>query len=223
MMKDQTLQSTATRRVSPYFKTRDESPHSATKTQKFSKEQLKLPRSARPENLPLLNDCLSDDLDILFVGINPGIASSTQGHHYAGRNNHFWPCLSESGLVTKPVSFKDDHDFPRLYKIGFTNMAQRPTRGQDDLNKKELIQGVPVLREKIARHQPKIVAFVGKGIYEVFSGTKCKELGLQTQTINSKTLVFCMPSTSSRTAAYQKADKLALFKQLAQLRDKLSK
>jgi len=36
-------------------------------------------------------------ISVLFCGINPGIKSSLAGHHFAGPNNHFYPCLYESG------------------------------------------------------------------------------------------------------------------------------
>jgi len=36
-----------------------------------------------------LPEHLDYNLDILFVGINPGLMAAYKGHHYAGANNHF--------------------------------------------------------------------------------------------------------------------------------------
>ena len=49
----------------------------------------------------MLPDYLGEGLDLVFVGINPGIRSEATGHHYAGPGNHFWPLLHESGLVSE--------------------------------------------------------------------------------------------------------------------------
>jgi len=46
----------------------------------------------------LLPDHLAPNLDIIFVGINPGLVSAYKGHHYCNPTNHFWPLLYESGI-----------------------------------------------------------------------------------------------------------------------------
>lgn len=38
-------------------------------------------------DLAPLNDKLSPENDIVFVGINPGVTSAERGHHYAGPTN----------------------------------------------------------------------------------------------------------------------------------------
>ena len=59
----------------------------------------------RSEGLP---DYLRPGLDVVFVGINPGLASAARGHHYAGPGNHFWPLLYEAGFVPEPLTYEDD-------------------------------------------------------------------------------------------------------------------
>lgn len=51
------------------------------------------------KNLAEVPDIIDLNLNILFIGINPGIKTSLEGHNYAGNTNHFWPCLSESGML----------------------------------------------------------------------------------------------------------------------------
>ena len=161
-----------------------------------------------------LPDYLGPDLDLVFVGINPGRRSAATGHHYAGRGNHFWPLLYESGLAPEPLSYEDDRRVPEL-GIGLTNLVARPSPAMDDLSLEEMREGAALLREKIMRYQPRIVCFNGKRIFEVFAGRRCR-LGLQPDHVGRSRL-FVMPSTSARTAGYQREDKLGYFRQLRDL------
>eukprot|EP00124_Ichthyophonus_hoferi_P000071 Ihof_evm24s2 gene=Ihof_evmTU24s2 len=122
-------------------------------------------------------DILQPGLSVVFVGINPGLSSAYEGHNYAGTNNDFWPLLYESGLVPARLTYKDDTRCPAL-GFGFTNIVPRTTRSQSDLSKKEIKEGGIDLQQRLAYYAPEMVCFIGKGIYEIFSGKKC-ELGLQ--------------------------------------------
>lgn len=160
-----------------------------------------------------VQDILDYNLKALFVGINPGLTSTARGHHYAGPTNHFWPCLSVSGLVDRKVTFEEDKDLARLYRLGFTNLTARTTRKASELTLAEQREGTPVLNTKFETFRPRVACFVGKGIYEIYSKQKCKELGLQKQTIpwktgDGETVIFVMPSTSGIVSAYQKPDKI---------------
>jgi TDG/mug DNA glycosylase family protein len=84
----------------------------------------------------ILPDYLAPNLRLVFCGINPGVWSAARGHHYAGPGNHFWPCLSASGILpasAAPVTYKDDAALLQS-GVGFTNMIERTTRGQADLS-----------------------------------------------------------------------------------------
>ncbi|XP_022784607.1 G/T mismatch-specific thymine DNA glycosylase-like [Stylophora pistillata] len=111
-----------------------------------------------------LPEHLDYNLDILFVGINPGLMAAYKGHHYAGANNHFWPCLYESGLVPERLTYLDDVRCPS-YGIGLTNMVERTTRGSADLSRQEMRDGKGELIRKVELYKPLIVCFNGKGWY----------------------------------------------------------
>lgn len=166
--------------------------------------------------LRILPDCLRRGLDLVFVGINPGIASVTRGHHYAGPGNHFWPLLYEAGFVPERLTCDDDARL-RGYGIGLTNLVERASRGIADLSRAEMQAGAERLREKLRRYRPRVVCFNGKAIYDVFAGHQC-QLGLQPGR-HEGTLVYVMPSTSPRGASYQRADKLRFFRQLKRIVD----
>ncbi len=161
-----------------------------------------------------LPDYLRDGLDLVFVGINPGTRSAAAGHHYAGPGNHFWPLLNECGLVTEPLTYEQDARVLE-WGIGLTNMVSRPSPSISDLSLAEMRAGAGVLRRKLLACRPKLVCFNGKRIYEVFVGHAC-EFGLQPERIG-EAAVYVMPSTSARTAAYQRADKLRYFRELRRL------
>ncbi len=163
-----------------------------------------------------LPDYLRDGLDLVFVGINPGKRSATTGHHYAGPGNHFWPLLFESGLVTEPLTYQQDARVLQ-WRTGLTNMVDRPSPSISDLSLDELRAGAAALRRKLLARKPRVVCFNGKRIYEVFAGHRC-DLGLQPERI-AEAVVYVMPSTSARTASYQRADKLRYFVELRRLVD----
>uniref|UniRef100_A0A0A9YX15 G/T mismatch-specific thymine DNA glycosylase n=2 Tax=Lygus hesperus TaxID=30085 RepID=A0A0A9YX15_LYGHE len=88
-----------------------------------------------------LPDHLTQNLDIVIIGINPGLFAAYKGHHYAGPGNHFWKCLYLSGLTPEPMTADDDY---KLLKagIGFTNMVERATKGSADLTRKEIKEDI---------------------------------------------------------------------------------
>ena len=159
-------------------------------------------------------DYLRDGLDLVIVGINPGTRSYAARRHYAGPGNHFWPLLYESGLVTEPLTHEDDERVLE-WGIGLTNIVARPSPSMTDLSLAEMQVGARVLQRKLIACRPRVVCFNGKRIYEVYAGHP-SELGRQPERIGDA-VVYVMPSTSARTAAYQRADKLKYFRELCEL------
>ncbi|XP_050707526.1 trithorax group protein osa-like isoform X2 [Eriocheir sinensis] len=167
-----------------------------------------------------LPDHLGPNLDIVIIGINPGLFAAYKGHHYAGPGNHFWKCLYLSGLIPEPLTSEDDF---RLLEhgIGFTNIVARTTRGSADLTRKEIKEGGQILLSKLQQFQPRIAVFNGKGIYEIFSGKKEFSFGRQPEKIEgTRTHVWVMPSSSARCAQLPRAlDKVPFYTALRKFRD----
>ncbi|XP_070612363.1 G/T mismatch-specific thymine DNA glycosylase isoform X1 [Erythrolamprus reginae] len=176
-----------------------------------------------------LPDILTFNLDIVIIGINPGLMAAYKGHHYPGPGNHFWKCLFMSGLSDEQLNHMDDHTLPHKYGIGFTNMVERTTPGSKDLSSKEFREGGRILVQKLQKYQPKIAVFNGKCIYDIFSkevfGVKVKKLefGLQPHKVpDTETLCYVMPSSSARCAQFPRAqDKVHYYIKLKDLRDQL--
>jgi len=148
------------------------------------------------ETLP---DYLRDGLDLVFVGLNPGLYSAQVGHYFAFKPNRFWAALSASGLVPEPVGPEDDS---RLldWGIGLTDIVKRPTRGIHELARQEFVQGAKILQEKISRYTPHVVCFVGLTGYQICCREK-RRLGIQPGHFGGSS-TFVIPSTSPRNASY---------------------
>jgi len=151
---------------------------------------------------------------VLLVGINPGIRSATIGHHFAGYSNRFWKLLYEARIVPEPIGTEDDRRLPE-WSIGVTNLVPRATPGIDTLRPDEYAAGLRVLRRKVRRWKPRLVAFVGVSLYRaIFSKKGAVSLGLQEETFEGAR-VFVLPNPSGRNANFTYGQMLAAFKALA--------
>ncbi|XP_049783553.1 uncharacterized protein LOC126248950 isoform X1 [Schistocerca nitens] len=170
-----------------------------------------------------LPDHLALNLDIVIIGINPGLFAAYKGHHYAGPGNHFWKCLYLSGLTPEPMTADDDYKLLQV-GIGFTNMVARATKGSADLTRKEIKEGSQILLEKLQKFKPKIAVFNGKLIFEVFSGKKDFSFGRQPEFVDgTNTYMWVMPSSSARCAQLPRAaDKVPFYAALKKFRDYLN-
>lgn len=152
---------------------------------------------------------------MLFVGINPGIRSATVGHHFAGYSNRFWKLLYESGLLPEPIGAADDERLPD-WGYGITNLVPRPTPGIDTLAREEYRAGLIVLRRKVRRWQPDLVALVGATLYRAISGRRLATptpMGLQEERFEGAQL-FVLPNPSGRNANFSYEEMLAAFRGL---------
>src|ERR1041384_1622279 len=102
--------------------------------------------------LPPLRDRIRPGVEVLFVGINPGVRSALTGHHFAGFSNRFWKVLYEARLVPQAITFEDDDRLPD-WGFGITNIVARATPGIDTLRPDEYIAGAQILRKKIRRYK----------------------------------------------------------------------
>lgn len=111
------------------------------------------------------------------------------------------------------MTFKDDKKLLNEYRFGFTNIVSRPTKNMQEIKRDEFLEGAIILKQKINKYKPKIACFVGKQIYEIYSGTKKCKLGLQSND-EYQGIVYVMPSTSGLNFRFKKAEKLEYFKEL---------
>jgi TDG/mug DNA glycosylase family protein len=167
-----------------------------------------------------LPDHVRPGLRVLFVGINPGLRSAAVGHHYAGYSNRFWKLVHESGLVPEPLKPERDAELLR-WGMGLTNLVARPSAGVGDLGATDFARGRRILRAKIRRLRPGIVALVGLTVYDHLfprsergSDHPRPRVGLQPETLHGAQ-VFVLPNTSGRNAHYTYTAMLEVFRELA--------
>lgn len=165
--------------------------------------------------LASLPDILEADLNIVFVGINPGTYSGTVGHYYARATNLFWPMLYESGLIPHPLKPEDDWKLIR-FGIGVTDVVKRVTDSSSDLARNEFEMGAIAVRNKIGIYRPKIVCFNGLIGFKALSGRN-EGPGPKPDRIG-ESRVFVVPSTSRRNAAYRRETILFWFQELNRFR-----
>jgi TDG/mug DNA glycosylase family protein len=164
-----------------------------------------------------LPDYLAPDLDIIFVGINPGEYSGRVGLYFARKQNLFWTAVNASGLVPENLTSQDDYRLPQ-FGIGLTDVVKRATRNSSFVAKSEFVEGGMELRAKLIPLAPRIICFVGLvGYRQAFN----RRAGLGAQPEQwGRAHLFIVPSTSPRNA-YYRPEVVNWFRRLRAYLDKL--
>ncbi|TPG75781.1 G/U mismatch-specific DNA glycosylase [Pseudomonas arsenicoxydans] len=161
-----------------------------------------------------LEDILADRLDVIFCGINPGMTAAAQGHHFAGRSNRFWRTLHLAGFTPEEVRPENDRTILQ-YRCGLTAVVGRPTARADQLSLHEFIAAAADFEQKILRHAPRVVAFLGKAAYSALTGQREIAWGLQPKKFgNAK--VWILPNPSGRNLAFSLDQLVSAYRQLHQ-------
>jgi len=161
-------------------------------------------------------DVLAPDLDVIFVGINPGHWSARAKAPFANPRNDFWRLLAAAGFTPRLLE-PEEHAQLLDLGIGLTNAARRTTRGSGDLRKGDFAGAAERLHDLAVRYRPSVLAFVGKTAYTGPFGGRA-ELGLQERTLDGVRL-FVLPSTSPANAAVPWGERLRSFRALRKLVD----
>jgi TDG/mug DNA glycosylase family protein len=144
---------------------------------------------------------ISYGLKIVFIGINPHPGSYQRGIPFSN-NKMFWYLLHDAGLIDEPREFlKDDtklkylytHEFKKKYHFGLLNLIDRQTKSTVGLKRQEALPGSARIMKNIIKYQPKVVCFVGKITYQLFSGLKDVAYGWQSDIGASKIYVMHAP------------------------------
>jgi G:T/U-mismatch repair DNA glycosylase/ADP-ribose pyrophosphatase YjhB (NUDIX family) len=168
--------------------------------------------SSKPKPPSAVPDVLAPDLQVVFVGINPGRRSAAAGAHFANPRNDFWRLLHDAGFTPRLYAPEEQHDLPAL-GLGLTNAAYRTTPGSGDLRRADFegsAERLEVLAEEL---RPSWFGFVGKEAYRGAFRER-PELGVQERRL-IHTQLFVLPSTSPANAAVPYAERLRWFEELA--------
>jgi TDG/mug DNA glycosylase family protein len=147
-----------------------------------------------------IDDVIAPGLDILFVGINPGLWSGLTGYHFANPANRFWRAIALAGLtdgVLEPSEQRGLLDSG----IGIVNLVARTTASAAELGRDELRAGGLALEAKVERFRPRTVAFLGISTYRIAFDAPAVEVGLQAERLAGAP-VWVLPNPSGLNASW---------------------
>lgn len=162
----------------------------------------------------MLRDIISKDLEVIFCGINPGLKSALDGHHFSGRNNRFWMVLHQAGFTSHEIEPVNDMTILDS-GYGLTTAVARATARADELSKEEFENSIEAFKTKMTHFQPKYIAFLGKAAYMAFSGKKQISWGYQAED-------FCgakgwvLPNPSGLNRGFRLSDLISSYTELFQ-------
>jgi double-stranded uracil-DNA glycosylase len=161
-------------------------------------------------------DVLDENTSVLFCGINPGLTSGLTGHHFARPGNRFWKALALGGLVDRVLEPAEERELLRQ-GIGITNLVARVTATAKEISTAELGEGVELLREKVSRVGPKVLAVLGLGAWRSVVDKRA-QLGRQADLFGGAA-VYVLPNPSGLQARYQLPELGAFFAEVRLARD----
>ena len=147
--------------------------------------------------MTVLPDVLQPGLRIVFCGTAVGSQAARIGAYYAGRGNQFWGVLARVGLTPRQLAPREFTELPK-YGVGLTDLAKFVSGTDSDVASSSYdIEG---LRGKIAKIEPRTLAFNGKRAAEAFLSCAAS-YGRQPESIGA-TVIFVLPSTSGAARGF---------------------
>jgi TDG/mug DNA glycosylase family protein len=162
-------------------------------------------------------DILAPNLKVVFCGINPSVYSVVIGHHFARPGNRFWPALYAGGFTPRLFAPSEDQKLLTL-GLGITNVAEPSSTAAADLSNEQIKEGGKILRAKIERFQPGVLAVLGIGAYRLAFEQPKARLGLQDTQIGD-TRIWVLPNPSGLNAHYHPPQLAQLFRELREWSD----
>lgn len=166
-------------------------------------------------------DLLCRDMRILSIGLNPSIRSVEAGFYFANPRNRFWTAFNRAQIVPEvltPGPAAQDRLLEH-YRIGFTDVVKRATRGSRELKAADFREWAPVLEAKLLAYQPRVAWFHGKHAYRNYlrctgADRDVSEWGRQPLNIG-QSAVFVTPNPSPANAAFAMETLVEFYRELA--------
>jgi TDG/mug DNA glycosylase family protein len=185
----------------------------------------------RPDNgdsFLTLPDYLAPSLELVFVGINPGLYSARRGHYFARTTSRFWPAFSRSWLseriraeLRRPTLRPEDDRALLRFGIGFTDVVKVTSRNAAELRPDDYREWSPRLLAKLETYRPRVACFHGVTAYAAFSRYALRRaetrfsLGPQPPRVGH-TCLFVVPNPSPANAHFRLEDQVAWYDRLAE-------
>lgn len=162
----------------------------------------------------MLTDIITSNLSVIFCGINPGLKSSNDGHHFSGKSNRFWKVLHQSGFTPYEIEAVNDTSILD-FRYGLTTAVARATSRADELSKEEFDDALESFTNKIMEFQPQYIAFLGKAAYKAFSKKKEIQWGQQPEDFCGAK-VWVLPNTSGLNRGFSLDQLVTYYKEFYQ-------
>ncbi len=169
-------------------------------------------RAARGKRVP---DVVSENLDVLFCGVNPGLYSAAVGCHFARPGNRFWKALYDSGFTDRVLE-PWEQELLLGFGCGITNLVGRATAVAAELSAAELRRGRGLLKRKLRRYRPRFLTVLGIGAYRSAFERPKASLGEQ-DSLLLDARVWVLPNPSGLNAHYRPEDFASLFAELLEV------
>lgn len=119
---------------------------------------------------------LRENLDVLFIALNPPVQSNNNGHYFSGKSSTFFKQLYNSGLITKNLnkSTADELVFGDT-KFNYKNKSfgvidLKPKLEETNSNKVKVTKkDVLLMLERIKRFKPKNVCIIHSEVMKHFA------------------------------------------------------
>lgn len=167
-------------------------------TRRFTQAELQAYRGAT------VDDMIGPEVQLLFVGINPGLWTAAVNTHFARPGNRFWPAMHLAGVTAGEVDASDGlTDAQRAALIdagvGITNIVDVATARADELTADELAAGGERLRALVRQHEPAVVAVLGVTAFRQAFGRRGTVIGPQDDLFEASRL-WVLPNPSGLNA-----------------------
>jgi TDG/mug DNA glycosylase family protein len=185
-------------------------------------------RSDNGDSFLTLPDYLASSLELVFVGINPGLYSARRGHYFARTTSRFWPAFSRSGLserirdeLRRPTLRPEDDGALLRFGIGFTDVVKVASRNAAELRVGDFQEWSPRLLAKLETYRPRVACFHGVTAYAAFSRYALGRaetrfsLGPQSPRVGH-TGLFVVPNPSPANAHFRLEDQVGWYDRLAE-------
>ena len=159
-----------------------------------------------------VRDVIAPNLDVLFIGINPGLYTAAVGHHFARPGNRFWAALHQAGFTERVLAPQEERELLKV-GCGITNMVNRATATASDLTHAELVRGARRIAAKVRRYRPRAVALLGVTTYRAAFARPRARLGRQREDLAGAAL-WVLPNPSGLNAHFKPADFARLFRRV---------
>lgn len=118
-----------------------------------------------------LPDVVGPGCKVLFAGINPGLYTAATRTHFGRPGNRFWPGLFQAGITPRLYHPTEQWKLTDL-GVGITNLVPWATKTAEELTGDQIASGIQLLRELVARVQPKWLGVLGVTTLRVALGRK---------------------------------------------------